>query len=160
MQTVSQQQVSVDAKPLLSKRALDLNGVRVGRLNVLEPISLRSHGSVLWHCQCDCGEEVYVAAHRLKNRKVRKCSRNCSATTSTNQHRGLYPFTRNANNEIESAKPDRVSSVPTLPGRLQGPPGMIAIDDLKPGHQFWASQTDASGFGNDKATIGAAQLHD
>ncbi len=55
-------------------RYKDLTGQRFGRLQVISPTDKRAdHGSVVWVCQCDCGEKVEVSGRRLTLGKVRSC---------------------------------------------------------------------------------------
>ena len=39
---------------------IDLTGKRYGRLTVIEKTDQRANGSVVWRCQCDCGNECFV----------------------------------------------------------------------------------------------------
>lgn len=44
----------------------NITGLRVGRLVALYPTEKRDYkGSVIWHCRCDCGNEVDVSCDRL-----------------------------------------------------------------------------------------------
>lgn len=46
----------------------DLTGCRFGKLVVLSPTERRAqNGSVIWHCVCDCGNEVDVPGGQLTN---------------------------------------------------------------------------------------------
>lgn len=46
-----------------SKRAIkDLTGQHIGMLTVLYRAQNNQHGKVVWHCVCDCGNEVDVVA--------------------------------------------------------------------------------------------------
>lgn len=49
-----------------SKKRVDIQGNRYGRLIALYPTNLRNaHGSVVWHCICDCGKEVDIPYNEL-----------------------------------------------------------------------------------------------
>jgi len=48
------------------KRIHSLTGQVFGCLTVLEPTEKRSNGSVVWRCQCECGNVVEVTAKRLQ----------------------------------------------------------------------------------------------
>lgn len=56
-------------------RGLDLTGQRFGRLVALSATDKRAdHGrSIIWKCQCDCGNLAEVPARRLVSGKVRSC---------------------------------------------------------------------------------------
>lgn len=55
-------------------RGKDLTGQRFGKLVVLSPTDKRmDSGSIVWHCQCDCGNTAEVSASRLVRGKVRSC---------------------------------------------------------------------------------------
>lgn len=48
------------------RRAADLKGRHFGRLTALYPTEKRDYkGSVIWHCHCECGNEVDVSADGL-----------------------------------------------------------------------------------------------
>ena len=51
----------------------DLSGQRFGRLLVLEDTKKRMYKSVIWKCECDCGNIVEVYAPSLKNGSTRSC---------------------------------------------------------------------------------------
>lgn len=55
-------------------RHKDLTGQRFGKLVVLSPTEKRmDNGSIVWRCQCDCGNTAEVSARRLTRGKVRSC---------------------------------------------------------------------------------------
>jgi len=55
-------------------KMLDLTDQRFGRLVAEYPTKKRSYkGSVIWHCRCDCGEEVEVAQDNLVYGNSRSC---------------------------------------------------------------------------------------
>ena len=52
----------------------DLSGLRFGRLTVLELTGERkSNGGAVWHCICDCGDELPVSAGNLKRGTTVSC---------------------------------------------------------------------------------------
>lgn len=54
--------------------ALELSGSKFGRLTALNPTDNRSYkGSVMWHCRCQCGNELEVAADDLLNGHYVSC---------------------------------------------------------------------------------------
>jgi len=52
---------------------LPLLGQRYGQLTVLEKSDKRKNGAILWKCQCDCGNIIYVCTSHLKNGTSRSC---------------------------------------------------------------------------------------
>ena len=59
---------------LNQQRALDLTGQKYGLLTPIEPTNERSGGSVVWKCQCDCGNITYVSVSGLRgSRPIRSC---------------------------------------------------------------------------------------
>lgn len=66
------------AKELSSKRNKnknihDLKGERFGKLKVLEMTDERKQGSVIWKCQCDCGNIVKVSSRNLAYGDTKSC---------------------------------------------------------------------------------------
>lgn len=53
-----------------AKRRNDLTGQRFGRLTVMHFVSM---SPATWHCRCDCGREVDVAANNLKSGHTTSC---------------------------------------------------------------------------------------
>lgn len=57
-------------------RALDLSGMRYGRLTVIErtdSIMVGTQKKSAWVCRCDCGENVIVPTHRLRTGETQSC---------------------------------------------------------------------------------------
>lgn len=50
-----------------------MKGQRVGRLLVLYECKKRKNGRPVWHCRCDCGREVDVAAVNLRRGETKSC---------------------------------------------------------------------------------------
>ena len=59
---------------------LDLRGRKFGRLLVIEECAERKRGSVMWKCQCDCGNVVYVSSRDLQINKEKSCG--CKGTNN------------------------------------------------------------------------------
>ena len=51
----------------------DLTGQHFGRLIAIKPLSERSHRSVVWQCQCSCGNVVNISSHSLSSGGARSC---------------------------------------------------------------------------------------
>ena len=51
----------------------DLTGLKFGRLTVLHMLEERKHGGAVWHCRCDCGNEVDVRADGLVTGHTKSC---------------------------------------------------------------------------------------
>lgn len=59
-------------KACVSNR-LDLTNQQFGELTALRPTENRNNGSVVWECQCSCGNLHYVAANNLMAHRVESC---------------------------------------------------------------------------------------
>lgn len=53
-----------------------LTGRRFGSLTVIEDSGQRYHGSVVWRCKCDCGNERLVRSGSLSAGSVKNCGKN------------------------------------------------------------------------------------
>lgn len=51
----------------------DFTGVRIRKIQVLEPTSQRIRGAVVWKCRCDCGKEILVESRKLKPGCIYSC---------------------------------------------------------------------------------------
>lgn len=57
-----------------SRRVMDITGNRYGKLTALYPTGkYGSCGSMLWHCRCDCGNEVNVSVSDLNKGNNKSC---------------------------------------------------------------------------------------
>ncbi len=43
----------------------DVTGQRFGKLTALYPLPEHGYGNTLWHCRCDCGNEIDAPLHQL-----------------------------------------------------------------------------------------------
>lgn len=56
------------------KFMVDITGEKFGRLTALYPIEKRDKkGSILWHCKCECGNEIDVSEDKLVHGNYRSC---------------------------------------------------------------------------------------
>lgn len=63
-------------------RATDLTGIRFGKLIALSPTRERnSNNSVIWNCECDCGNSLSIGANRLMHEGKEDCG--CTFVPST-----------------------------------------------------------------------------
>lgn len=63
----------------------DLSNMKFGKLIALYPIEKRhSDGSVIWHCRCDCGNEVDAVGWRLSNHHISSCGCLCQSVGEFN----------------------------------------------------------------------------
>lgn len=61
-------------KEIVSKQfSRDLSQQRFGKLVAIKPTKERKHGSIVWECQCDCGNIHYVSAELLLSGKSQSC---------------------------------------------------------------------------------------
>lgn len=61
----------------------DLTGRRFGKLVALHPTAGTNHNSVLWLCQCDCGNQRTVTASMLGGGHAMHCGCQTSANKSS-----------------------------------------------------------------------------
>ena len=56
------------------KKGKDLTNLEFGRLKAIEATEQRnSNGSIIWKCECSCGNTAYVSAGDLVKKAVRSC---------------------------------------------------------------------------------------
>lgn len=56
-----------------AEKIKDLSGQRFGKLIVISPTDKRSGSSVIWKCQCDCGNICFISSSYLQNREILSC---------------------------------------------------------------------------------------
>jgi hypothetical protein len=44
---------------------LDLTNLKIGRLTALYPLNERKNGKIVWHCRCDCGNEIDIVSSSI-----------------------------------------------------------------------------------------------
>ena len=54
-------------------RAIDLTGMKYGRLTVIERRGSDKGGNALWLCKCDCGNEIVASSNNLKRGHTTSC---------------------------------------------------------------------------------------
>lgn len=55
------------------KGGIDITGQQFGQLITLSPTEERKYNSIVWECQCTCGELTYVPVSRLREGKTKSC---------------------------------------------------------------------------------------
>ncbi len=60
-------------KEALQQRAVNISGVKYGRLLAVKPLGERRHGSVVWECVCDCGKIVKASYNSLVSGNTKSC---------------------------------------------------------------------------------------
>ena len=53
--------------------ATDLTGEKFGRLTAIKPTKERKNGSVMWLCECECGNKTKVTSGRLSSGDTKSC---------------------------------------------------------------------------------------
>lgn len=64
----------------LPKHALDLTGLRVGRVEILRPSCRSTKGQIVWEAKCDCGKTFFREAagiQKCRKRRAAFCSVKC-----------------------------------------------------------------------------------
>ena len=51
----------------------DITGQRFGKLIAIKPTDKRTRGSIVWECECDCGNTTYVGVGNLSTGNTRSC---------------------------------------------------------------------------------------
>ena len=54
-------------------KIIDLTEKKYGKLTVLSLSEKRYRNSLVWKCQCECGNIIYVPASSLKNGGTKSC---------------------------------------------------------------------------------------
>ena len=54
-------------------KALDLTGLMINDILILEKTEQRNRGAVVWKCKCFCGNIFYASGYRIKNGEIRSC---------------------------------------------------------------------------------------
>ena len=80
----------------MSAKKIDLTGERFGKLVVIREAG-RKNGHVAWLCRCDCGNEIVVSGHDLRNEHTQSCGclRLERNTTHDCTHEPWYPTYKN-----------------------------------------------------------------
>lgn len=101
-QTILKQKYELDAYLKQSKRygknskgfrwagQKELLGKKFGRLTVVKRTTLRTRGSILYNCDCDCGNTILVSSTDLKRANTQSCGCLQREAASKNMTRGKY----------------------------------------------------------------------
>ena len=67
----------------MAGKAIDLTGLKFGKLSVIERAGSTKHGAVKWRCVCECGNETIVIGDELRKGNTRSCGCLAKEVTST-----------------------------------------------------------------------------
>ena len=81
---------------------LDLTNQRFGKLMALEPIDDRRGTSIVWKCQCDCGNITYVEATHLNTGVTKSCGCLTNAVDLTGQIFGKLTAIKSTERRVNS----------------------------------------------------------
>lgn len=92
----------------------DITGQRFGRLTAIKKTNTRMNGSVVWECQCDCGNIALIPSGRLVNGRTQSCgcfrTESASAIAKTGNNRRTHGMKRTKIYYIWCAMKERCSS--------------------------------------------------
>lgn len=60
------------------EKKVDMSGMKIGRLTVINSVGVNKHGNHVWLCKCDCGNEKTIPQGRLVSEKDREMSCGCA----------------------------------------------------------------------------------
>ena len=84
LRTGKTQSCGCKKKTLISQKvSKDLTGKKFGYLTVLAPTEDRQNGSIVWKCQCDCGNICYIPTSNLSSGHTKSCG--CSTYTMSGE---------------------------------------------------------------------------
>lgn len=70
----------------MGRPRIDLSGKAFGRLTVLRYLDIRANKSVVWECECECGNVVGVPSGCLRRKKEPTVSCGCYRKTKSIKH--------------------------------------------------------------------------
>lgn len=82
-------QVSCGCAKKEGRNAKDISGQHFGYLTAIEPTKDRQGGSIVWKCQCDCGNITYVTSGNLRSGHTKSCGCQKSNLISKTKHKDL-----------------------------------------------------------------------
>lgn len=60
-------------KKIKGKNMKDLSNQKFGKLTALYPLKDRKDNKIVWHCKCDCGNEIDILAASLTSKNTSSC---------------------------------------------------------------------------------------
>ena len=78
---------------------IDITGQRFGRLTVIERAGSTQAGLACWRCHCDCGNEIIVRGHDLRQGKTQSC--HCWQRESRHSHTWKHGHSLRNNRSVE-----------------------------------------------------------
>lgn len=54
-------------------KRIDVTGQKFGKLTAVRNDRMNKHGEALWICECECGTEIEIPSHRLRNGHTKSC---------------------------------------------------------------------------------------
>lgn len=74
-------------------KIVDLLGMQIGRLKVVEKTTERRHGQIVWKCKCECGRISFVVGRSLTNGDTRSCG--CLKREMNSKNKIIHGHTKN-----------------------------------------------------------------
>lgn len=82
---------NIDLKNFYKDSIVDIKGCVFGFLTVLESVGKYKDGTLIWKCQCECGNIITTKSSSLRNGTKHKCKRICGGKNSQ-YNRDLYGY--------------------------------------------------------------------
>ena len=83
-------------------KALDLTGVRFGKLTALKYVGVRNKVISVWLCKCDCGREKEVRLCHLRSGMTVSCG--CKVTTHGMKYHPIYAVWTSMRQRCENSR--------------------------------------------------------
>ena len=100
-------QISCGCAKKEGHNAKDITNQKFGLLTAIEPTKDRQGGSVVWKCQCDCGNICYVTAGNLRSGHTKSCGCAIGKFASEKQYIDLKGQRFGKLIALEYIKPDK-----------------------------------------------------
>lgn len=125
----------------------DITGKKFGRLTALYPTDKRSDRSVMWHCKCDCGNEVDVIVKHLMSGNTRSCG--CLHRDAARAKQKYFTEAEKRLSVIICDMQRRCYNPNDVMYKYYGGRGIKICDEWRYNHPEFVAWALANGYGND-----------
>lgn len=131
----------------MSRQAIDMIGVRVGRLEVISRAKNTSQNKAQWLCKCDCGNEIVVSRRHLIDSSTLSCG--CYAKEIASQCHTKHGMKGTRLYRIWAGMKDRCLNHKSKYWHMYGGRGIDVCDEWKNSFESFMYWSMSNGYKDD-----------
>lgn len=128
----------------MAQQAVDMAGMRIGRLTVVSRAENTNQNKAQWLCKCDCGKEVVVSRRHLKDFSTLSCG--CYAKEKARERHTTHGMKRTRLYRIWAGMKDRCCNPKSKYWDRYGERGISVCDEWRNSFESFQSWAMSNGY--------------